>query len=63
MALYKHFSNLYLGFRLRLTHFDADSEAQTLSTRQKPKPAPDEAQNLKAVFEMPRTLPGLKIAK
>ena len=39
-------------FSPKLTDFDADSEAQTLSSTQKPKPAPNEAEDVEEVFEM-----------
>jgi hypothetical protein len=61
IALCNRFSNQYPGFRPKLADFDADSEAQTLSSSQIPKPAPDEAKNVKEVLEM--QIPGLKIAK
>jgi hypothetical protein len=58
-ALCKRFGNQYLGFRPKLSPFDDDSEAQTISDRQKPDPLPDEARRRERLAEMISARPGL----
>jgi nucleic acid/nucleotide deaminase of polymorphic system toxin len=50
VALCKRFANQYIGFRPKLAPFDADSDAQTLSSRHKPEPHPKEAEDFAQVL-------------